>query len=451
MEKLYIKYELIKNEQFSDRFLVIFPNVPFWMVLDNSYEKLLKNILMDFDHFKHDCPPELKQIVDIIDKYVIQENSFESKYSLTRQTRLSVAVFDVTNACSLQCSHCSHNAIPVNSSCTKYMKINTVEKVLDDLQNEGIIGNNTDQETLKFIHVVGGEPLIHPEIEKIFDLIADAGAIPTLITNLVDLSTNPNFFINLSKKSYSYEIGISLDGHCDEINSITRGKGSYIETINNINKLKEFDIPFSLNPLIHSHNVKYLKNIIKHHIDLGCREINVLVQKTVGRAVNKNMLKIKKVQQEVYNDLVDICLKDQSIIPFLKDTRFWYYIQSLLKPQKKLSCGLHNPSTAYIRYNGDLFLCGYMLSNDFKIGNVLNHNVNKLLQSKNTIELGSKFLVDRLKCSSCHLKYFCAGGCRAEMIMKDSLIDDVHSDCEKIKNSIHTLMFKLSLHSATFR
>jgi MoaA/NifB/PqqE/SkfB family radical SAM enzyme len=80
--------------------------------------------------------------------------------SITRQARLSGFIIDVVDHCNLNCKYCSH-VCPLVSE--KFLSLEDFRKDLErmsELSNKNIAN----------IGILGGEPLLHPELPKIFEI-----------------------------------------------------------------------------------------------------------------------------------------------------------------------------------------------------------------------------------------------------------------------------------------
>lgn len=429
---------IIRNRRHDDRVLVVFPDVPAWMVIEESWESSLQAVLAADTRASVDNDPQSVQLAEAIATLLtpVGEQVVPAK-------RYSRAVLDVTRACSLSCVHCSHQAKKVSSRANSFMDLSIVDKVVGDLESaRASEGWEPDAEHL--IHLVGGEPLLHPNLEEIFDRIGMAGFVPTVICNLTDISGCREFLENLPKKKYRWEFSVSLDGFDDATNSPTRGRGSYARTVKNLAFLREMGIPFSLNPLIHADNRQHLERILDTFVEYGACEINVLALRSVGRAaVGKKS--IRKVEQsEVYADLVSICARRHDLRSYLQNTRFWYFVTGLLAGRTKKSCGLHAPSTAYVTENADVYMCGYMLVEAGKIGTVGEKFIGHMLKDAKNNVIAQASLIENTDCRDCHLRNYCAGGCRAEHLALGGIVHERHLECQNLTDALHHLMFTVA-------
>jgi MoaA/NifB/PqqE/SkfB family radical SAM enzyme len=154
----------------------------------------------------------------------------------------------LTNFCNLNCIYCSFfgkKGIWKNKS-KKIMQYNDIKNIIS------FIPKGTK------IFFTGGEPLLHPQIDKILKSTKRKRHFVILFTNGILLKKK-------AEKIYPYvdKFLISLDGPTPEINDLLRGPGSFKKTLLGIKKLSSFtskkiEICFTINP----QNILYLKDMI---------------------------------------------------------------------------------------------------------------------------------------------------------------------------------------------
>ena len=134
--------------------------------------------------------------------------------------------------CNLSCNYCGDKCsskwaalkhIPFKSGARPYY-----EQVCDYLE--------THKETIREVALVGGEPLLLPENERLLDVIPD-DCIVTLITNMsVDLDNNKVFKKLVKRKKVGWSM--SFD-NIDKRFEYVRHGGSWPLLVENINKIKQ--------------------------------------------------------------------------------------------------------------------------------------------------------------------------------------------------------------------
>lgn len=128
--------------------------------------------------------PDEKQILRLMDQYIKR---------VTPQTRLEALVVNICDHCNLNCRGCDHFS-PIADK-----RFVSTEKIKSDLeQMRRILG-----EDIELISLMGGEPLLHPDLTKIMTLARNIFPNTTiwLSTNGILLLNQPNEFWDCCKEN----------------------------------------------------------------------------------------------------------------------------------------------------------------------------------------------------------------------------------------------------------
>lgn len=167
---------------------------------------------------------------------------------------------EITNRCNLRCK-----------TCGIWQEKKETAISLDTLNN--IINTLSHKVNLGYISLTGGEPFLHPQIDKIFKYLCHKNNDGIgIYTNGYDTGR----IIKFLKRNTSYlrgvTIGISLDG-TGSIHNILRGKNNaYGKTLETIQKIRTLfpgvitEIKFTISPS----NYKSLKPLFVFCKDNGC-------------------------------------------------------------------------------------------------------------------------------------------------------------------------------------
>lgn len=137
------------------------------------------------------------------------------------------ATLQITEGCNLRCKMCYYwgdtgtYSNRDNDSKPNVMEVELIERIVKE-------------SGAKFYSLFGGEPLTHPEIEKIVEIIKASGARIDTPTNGTLLKKHAAMLVELGFDS----VRISLDGPSD-VNDVQRGKGSYEKAIEGLKALYE--------------------------------------------------------------------------------------------------------------------------------------------------------------------------------------------------------------------
>ena len=118
----------------------------------------------------------------------------------TRRKPFSVTL-QITEGCNLRCKMCYYWG-----DTGTYLKGNSKNKPIT--MEIGLIEKIVEESGAKFYSLFGGEPLTHPEIEKIFKIIKASGARIDTPTNGTLLKKYSTMLVELAFDS----VRISLDG-----------------------------------------------------------------------------------------------------------------------------------------------------------------------------------------------------------------------------------------------
>lgn len=145
----------------------------------------------------------------------------------------------INSRCNLKCAYCFG----------KYSGRRSPDWSLVDLK---ILIDELYLKGARYILVQGGEPLLHPDLGKIFKYIDKKGIVTAIVTN----GWYSEKLGNIPELALLDNICFSLDGDRDG-NDIVRGKGSFDKVMESIKVIKEnFDVPIRINSTI----TKYVVN-----------------------------------------------------------------------------------------------------------------------------------------------------------------------------------------------
>ncbi len=131
---------------------------------------------------------------------------------------LDVLWLQVTGTvCNLACTHCFITCGPKNDS-HPVMSTESVLAALDEARERGV----------KEIYFTGGEPFLHPEIERLIEATLEHGPL-SILTNgvLIDDECARRLRALSDASAYGLELRISVDGASPGENDPIRGRGTY--------------------------------------------------------------------------------------------------------------------------------------------------------------------------------------------------------------------------------
>lgn len=187
------------------------------VIHDNGYDAILyeKNILVDENNYDEKVSYNSNAAKDTTKLRI-----------LALQTRTPLHTkFEITYNCNYDCNYCY-----INGYDKKNLSYDEIVKILNGINSSGV----------NDLYITGGEPFMHPDILKIIDYAS------TLDFDL-NIQTNGCFITDeIAEKLSKYKnIVISISFHSideNKFDSFTNVSGSYKQTINAINILKNHNI-----------------------------------------------------------------------------------------------------------------------------------------------------------------------------------------------------------------
>lgn len=164
-----------------------------------------------------------------------------------------LVTFGITNKCNLRCPYCF-----AGLDNRQGMEMPT-EKILDYIDQFRDLGAQE-------INLQGGEPSLHPDIDKIVHHVVDNGMHCSMATNGIGVSSKwHKRERNLKAFKKCYMIGVSLDGG-QETTDRNRGLGAYAVAREAIEVLSEHEVNVRIHGVI---TAIHTKDDIKHLVDLA--------------------------------------------------------------------------------------------------------------------------------------------------------------------------------------
>jgi len=257
---------------------------------------------------------------------------------------------EATLRCPLRCVHCSLKA---------------GEKKTDLLRESYIeLLENCSKLRVKIFDVIGGEPLIRPDIYELLE--SAVRKIPNVIVN------TSGFFINKKvvkklKKTGIKNIFVSIDGPSPEKHEIIRGSGKKLfqKTCNGIKLLIKEGFNVTVAFVVNKVTFKDVPQMIELCSLLGVKNLFILGFIPIGRGANQK----------------NLIITENMLMETLKDLRKYSNNKKVnLQVDCSMDCAFYElegdicPAGANfitITVNGDVFPCGFLRENpEFKLGNI---------------------------------------------------------------------------------
>lgn len=177
--------------------------------------------------------------------------------------------FHILTRCNLRCRHCY---IDPEQHGRQTLPVETIEKWLKALVHEEKASN---------LIFIGGEPTLHPGLDFCIKAARKMGYAS------ITVDTNGFFFNRIMDKVTPEELdyfSVGLDGSCEEVNDLIRGKGSYGKCVAGIEKALSKGFKVSLIYTVSQLNIRDLKNMPCLLEGLGVRRFFIQVVGIRGRS-----------------------------------------------------------------------------------------------------------------------------------------------------------------------
>lgn len=347
--------------------------------------------------------------------------------------------------CNLDCSYCFYlekESLYPDAGGADGFRMN--DEVLENYIRQYIEGQSKNAGEVNFAWQ-GGEPTLMglPFFERVVELQKKHGRADLKVTN--GLQTNGTLLDEQWArflKEHDFLVGISIDGP-EDIHDRHRynksGKGSIRQVMRGLELLKKHEVEFNTLTVVHHDNADDPKGIYDFLKGIGSRFLQF-----IPIVEHTQILAAKKKHQ-------------RPILPILTDTGVRIGARSLQPDQwgaflngvfdRWLECDdvgityvqlfdmilgivLGHPATlcvhaetcgrsVAIEHNGDLYSCDHFVSDEYKLGNIADTPLAKMLDAPQQKEFGADKRDTLPKyCRKCDYLKFCWGACPKDRIIK---------------------------------
>jgi MoaA/NifB/PqqE/SkfB family radical SAM enzyme len=192
---------------------------------------------------------------------------------------------DITNHCNFDCIHCLRDKVAPRV----HMRTDLLDLIVKEITSVGIMN----------VCLTGGEPALHPELNRIFDLLVDHSARFSLVSNgfLFEDRILPLFDSRV--KEYLTGICFSLDGATSASHDMMRKQGSFDRVIRSIQTCVKEKIPVSVKSIVHRENIKEIVDVAHLCASMGVRSLGYVLLTPTPRLVSRNLLPAAEEYAEI--------------------------------------------------------------------------------------------------------------------------------------------------------
>lgn len=271
------------------------------------------------------------------------------------------AWIEITQNCNLKCVHCYNG----KSFSTSNMCYNDFENVIDQLEALGI----------KRIQLIGGEPFLNPDIEKMLCYASRKMEFIEIFTNgtlvndkIIELLKTKNIHLALSVYSYIEKMH----------NTVTQDASSFSRTIETIKKIQR-------------NKIKYrVARVIIKGIELGDKNTELFTLST-----NRDYVRLSgRANIKLYDEhmLLNKLITQRTFTKKVK-------LETFSENMAVCHCFAKN---LYIDVNLNVFPC--VMERRMTYGNLFSSSLKQLVE-KSRIKFLTKDHID--DCKDCEFRYFC--------------------------------------------
>ena len=335
---------------------------------------------------------------------------------MNNKVELINAYLHITNACEFKCPFCYASDIKICEG-KSFFETDKILKIID------IVGKST----IKNISLVGGNPILHPDIFSIMKYIKSTTNLNIiLMTNTAEISLN-------KIEEYCSMIDVLMvtvhSNTPDMHDSITKMKNSYnnlmkaLLKFQKINPLAKIKVAVNITPYAYDRIYSIAENVVNYGIKLDELVLQRIAPVSVDRMneeflVNATQANIALSQAiDVRDKLnVKVDLVDPFPLCFVDEKN-----KEIVVPCK---CG---KTDININGNGDVSRCG--ADPNYQLGNIFVTPISEIWNKPELVNFRNKDYLPE-ECLNCNEKYVCGGGCPMSVLAYKKI------------NKSHLVMFK---------
>lgn len=297
--------------------------------------------------------------------------------------------WEICNHCNLKCEHCFANCEPKK---TFFINVSLLLSKINEINQRKIVP----------IRLGGGEPFLHPDINKVLDNCYKHKIPVSITTNgtLLDEKT-----INMINTYKLETLTISIDG-LQEYNDYLRGKGNFIRAYKGVRRALDNNINVSLAFTITATNYVNLNEYINYFYDEGIR--NFYLFRYIPDEINLRSKSLELDKEKLYKvaQIIKSIEKKYSNIK-LNYEKLGFLSLLLDDTEKNISCKFTR-GIMTIRFDGTVVVCAAISK---KLGNIYTDSLQMIMDNivneMNFIEQVSP------ECKGCKYILQCKGGCKS--------------------------------------
>lgn len=359
-----------------------------------AYENMISN------------PEKKRELAGCLDK---KYKIFDKKICTIEKSEIKSVYFAITKKCNMNCSFCSMNSGPDEST--------KDDLSLHEIAN--IVIPKIKKLNPKKIVVSGGEPLVRDDLNEILKVLSEAFGKERMVLQSNGLLMNLDILSKI--KSYIGGIEFSIENIFANEKLLNRMEQIFEYVVSN-----ELVLAFSF--VIDKESQRYLLKAVdlshKYNAIFTMRIVSPVgrAAETADSIFNYDSMFILNTYYNVAQHIVKHKYFDENLSSIF-----------LGNMHPKRHCGAFGNVLA-IHPNGTTMMCSNFKDEIFSMGNILDTSVEELIDRLNeklqNEKLVKMFCVDvNPMCKECDIKYFCSGPCVAEVAENLSCLNEITERC----------------------
>ncbi|MCR5786980.1 MAG: radical SAM protein [Acholeplasmatales bacterium] len=323
---------------------------------------------------------------------------------------------EINNTCNLSCNFCPY---PLIKGKKENMSIENIKKILADIKN------NIDYRIVYFHNL--NEPLLHPDIDLVFEFCDNNNIVYGLTTNglLLDKHLEAIKNSNMSELNISYQVG-------DELANRKRGnKLSVAEyrkyLVENLKKIAtSFKGEIKIKLLITNDKSIFNNQLINgfsSHKEIVA-EVNAFYVMFTGKELSSEQ--VDKLYELDITEFCKINLYSNvyiELFPFLT----WGNFYEPVIPAKYGSCDGIN-GQLQIKVDGSVSPCCYDFNSCLSLGNAIEKKISEIMQSEKYLQMKKEIEQKTVNNERCRI---CLGALTKEKLIENEKIFLENYELEK--------------------
>ena len=217
-------------------------------------------------------------------------------------------------------------------------------------------------------------------------------------------------------RRYSFLVGVSLDGPEEIHDSVRRdrgGHGSFRRVMAGIDVLRRHGVGFNILCVVGRHNVKCVRELMRFFRGEGFSHLQFIPAMNF-QSVEPDVAPSYLITPEEYGEFL-IDLFDEWYeggFPTTSVRTFDAILQSYLgMPNDFCVYSERCDSGIVVEYNGDIYPCDFYVSEDRRLGNIMEDSLESILARPERASFISRKQSLPKQCEECEWRWLCRGGC----------------------------------------